>query len=451
LKSDIFLDRAGALSAAEHRKLPPARTDNFVEFLCVAGPKVLGGMCGLAINILLLRFFGPEQFGLYAVCMNGVLLSDAILGSAVDLGVLRMASAKRVHAPEFALAVQKAGLYLKAGAVVIVSVLLVISARVIQREIFHRPNTFHLIGLSCFAALGLMLLRSAQTNLQIEQRFILYGLLETLQTGVKYGSVAVLLFLWSAAPGGVLFFSALGPLLGFSLWLFLTGKRFREAAPVTVEHFRTLANIAKWFALTFGLGTLISRLDIIFVSTWSTIAEAGIFGAAQVFAFIPQLLGTYLAIVYGPRVMPYLQDGKFSGFFRQFQVRIFLVSLMVCAAAFPILNLFGRWLLPGRFVAAEGVILVLLPGALAGLATFPVTITFLMFVRPRFLFTMDCTVLPVVILLYAYAIPRYGAIGAAWVTSSSCVTRAVVAQFTAWRAVRYGTAYAEPLGVGALR
>ena len=89
-----------------------------------------------------------------------------------------------------------------------------------------------------------------------------------------------------------------------------------------------------------------------------------------------------------------------------------------------------------RFAAAQNAILVLLPGALAGLATFPVTMTFLMFVRPRFLFTVDCLATPVVCLLYAYAIPRYGALGAAWVTSGSCLTRALVAQVAAWRWVQ---------------
>jgi O-antigen/teichoic acid export membrane protein len=431
MNDSITVDRAEFLQ--EDKESFSYAKRGFFEFLCVAVPKVAGGVSILVLNVVLMRHFGPEQFGIYAICTTGVLLVDAICGSAVDLGVVRLVTEKMSAAPALAFSIQKAGLLLKVAAVLIVSGILIAWFALSQGHLLHKAQTYQLVTLSCFATLGLMLLRSAQTSLQIGRRFLSYGALELLQMSLKYGGIAALLIFGAAQPERVLLFYAAGPLLAFFIWLIQARKNFRDAAPLSLAGFKDLTLTVKWFVLTFGLGALLSRLDIFMVSSLSSISQAGIYGAAQTFALVPQLIGSYLALIYSPRVIPYLQAGNFSDFFRQFQTSMFAVGILIFVLAVPLLNLFGKWILPGRFVAAQVAILVLLPGALAGLATFPVTVTLLMFVRPRFLFLVDCMAAPIVALLYIYVIPRYGALGAAWVTSSSCVTRAMIAQVTAWR------------------
>jgi O-antigen/teichoic acid export membrane protein len=433
MSGSIAIDRAEFLQ--EDKKSFSSAKRGFFEFLCVAVPKVAGGTSILVLNVVLMRHFGPEQFGIYAICTTGILLVDAIFGSAVDLGVVRLATEKMSRAPALAFSIQKAGVLLKVAAVLIVSGILIAWFALSEGHLLHKEQTYQLVTLSCFATLGLMLLRSAQTSLQIGRRFLSYGALELFQMSLKYGGIAALLIFGAAQPERVLLFYAVGPLLAFFIWLIQARKNLRGAPPLSLAGFRDLTLTVKWFVLTFGLGALLSRLDIFMVSSLSSISQAGIFGAAQTFALVPQLIGSYLALIYSPRVIPYLQTGNFSDFFRQFQTNMFAVGILIFVLAVPSLNLFGKWILPGRFVAAQSAILVLLPGALAGLATFPVTVTLLMFVRPRFLFLVDCMAAPIVALLYMYVIPRYGALGAAWVTSSSCVTRAMIAQVTAWRFV----------------
>jgi len=136
--------------------------------------------------------------------------------------------------------------------------------------------------------------------------------------------------------------------------------------------------------------------------------------------------------VFGPRVMPYLQEGRFSQFFRRFQGGIIVTSLTAYVGAVAGRGAITHWLLPSSFSQSSSVAVALLPGALAGLTTFPLTITLLMFVRPRFLFAMDCIGLPIVVALYWLVIPRYGALGTAWVTSLFNIARASVAQVAAW-------------------
>jgi O-antigen/teichoic acid export membrane protein len=187
------------------------------------------------------------------------------------------------------------------------------------------------------------------------------------------------------------------------------------------------------FLITFGLATLRSRLDIFLLSKWSTLSEVGIFSAGQVIAWVPVLVGTYLAVILTPRIMPLARDGKFNAFYRKFQPALLGACILGYLLSLFAIPLIGPMLLPSTFARSLPIISVLIPGAIAGLSSFPLTLNFLMFVRPKFLFTMDCISLPIVVLLFFCAIPRYGAIGAAWVTSAANMARALIAQMMAWQ------------------
>lgn len=407
-----------------------------VEFAFVAVPKAAAGVCTLAINIALLRFFGPEQYGIYALCISAVLVSDSILGSAIDLGVIRQASLHRDSDPKRCLAVQATGVYLKLACVMSVTIALSLAARPLSQLFFHSRNDATLIYLSCGAILALLVLRSAQMHPQIQNRFLEYGLLELLQMVLKYGGVAALLVLGQTKPAAVLFSLTAGPMLAVFIFLIVWRRELIPFPTPTWELTRELVGFVKWFFLTFSVAALVSRVDVFLLASWSNLREVGLFSAAQTFAYIPQLLGTYLSIILSPRVMPYWREGRFLSFFRKFQSAMFAACAFLYVAALLTIKTAGPLILPRSFQASQSVILILLPGALAGLLTFPLTITFLLFVRPRFLITMDCIALPLMILLYGYAIHGYGATGAAWVTSGSFVVKALIAQVEAWRLAR---------------
>src|SRR5882672_7980420 len=251
---------------------------------------------------------------------------------------------------------------------------------------------------------------------------------------VKFGGIAALVLAGRVSPALVLLLFALGPLSGFVLWRATAGREFTKA--LNGQHLQLTARLwhyGRWFLITFGLAALVSRLDIFLLSKWSTLSEVGIFSAGQVIAWVPVLIGTYLAVVLTPRIMPLAREGRFNAFYRKFQPPLLgacVLGYLLSLAAIPLI---GPRLLPRSFMRSMPVISVLLPGALAGLATFPLTLSFVMFVRPKFLFFMDCISLPILMLLFFCVIPRYGAVGAAWVTSAANMIRAMVAQWMAWQ------------------
>jgi O-antigen/teichoic acid export membrane protein len=403
-----------------------------IEFLSVASPKVLAGVCTFVLNVLLMRDFGVEQFGIFALCSTVILLSDTILGSSLDLAVLRLAPLEHERDKPLCLAIQKTGLLLKAGMGMLFCLGIALCA--LNMGLLHGKDGSRLLFATCAAIIALLLLRSAQVHAQVAQRFFLFGLLDFLHLTVKFGGIAALVLAGRVSPPLVLLLFALGPLSGFVLWRATAGREFTKA--LNGQHLQLTARLwhyGRWFLITFGLAALVSRLDIFLLSKWSTLSEVGIFSAGQVIAWVPVLIGTYLAVVLTPRIMPLAREGRFNAFYRKFQPPLLgacVLGYLLSLAAIPLI---GPRLLPRSFMRSMPVISVLLPGALAGLATFPLTLSFVMFVRPKFLFFMDCISLPILMLLFFCVIPRYGAVGAAWVTSAANMIRAMVAQWMAWQ------------------
>jgi O-antigen/teichoic acid export membrane protein len=429
----------GNVLSDRHANLPspgrnPFSRRRIVELLSVAGPKFSNGAAVLAINVLLLRFLNAEQLAAVSLCIAGILLADSIVGSAMDMGTLRLASGT-VSASESS-HIQQQALYLKLLACGVAFVCFGVFGNRLWHELTREDNGRSLLLLSCFAASGLLLLRSAQIQVQIERRFGRYGLLDLAHTVLRFGGVAVLMTLRRVTPFSVMCCFAAAPLPVCAYWLLTRGRELFRGSSLDLLALKSVFRYVRWFLLTFALGAIISRIDLFLVSRWSSMRQAGMLSAAQVFALVPQMLGLYLSVLVGPRIMPQIKQGTFWDFFRRTQTLLLVAAAgfyLAFAVSWP---LWSSHLLPHKFADSGAIIQVLMPGALAGLATFPLTLAFVVFTRPRFLFTMDCISLPGLAVAYYLAIPRYGAMGAAVVTTSVNVLRAAIAQGMAWKWAR---------------
>src|SRR5256885_4010418 len=150
----------------------PSVIRQILTFLSVVGPKGINGAATLAINILLLRVLGEEELAKVSLCIAGILLADSIVGSAVDMGTMRLASATSSTESH---AVQKHAIYLKLIACGIAFAFVYLFGFQIWFALTRGTSGGPLLLLSCTAGTGLLLLRSAQIHAQIEGRFVTYG------------------------------------------------------------------------------------------------------------------------------------------------------------------------------------------------------------------------------------------------------------------------------------
>src|SRR5579871_421868 len=103
--------------------------------LWVAGPKVASGALQLLFNWLLVRHLGPAHSGVLFACITAILLGDAVLGSAVDMSVIKLATGRDDACRSSS--VQKTALYAKCAGCVVIGLPVLLWARPLSALLFH--------------------------------------------------------------------------------------------------------------------------------------------------------------------------------------------------------------------------------------------------------------------------------------------------------------------------
>jgi O-antigen/teichoic acid export membrane protein len=372
-----------------------------------------------------------------SVCITWILMSDAVMGAAVDMGVLRLAPLRYQRDPRQSLEFQQAALIMKPLGALALGLPILALAQPLSQALFQTPSGGHLLFLSMISVIGLLIMRSVQVHFQVTSSFVRYGVTDLLHSFFRFGPIALLLLSGHASPTTVLLCYSVAPFLLIGALLPTAARRLMMVTPsriVCLELWRTV----RWYLATTTLGSIIARMDIFLVSLLAGIRQAGIFAAAQVIALIPQLIGMYIAVVYAPRIMPLLKAGTLAPAYWRFQKRVALASVGVYVATFTSFKLqwLPSWGLPESFRDTPAVILILLPAALCALYSFPYTISLLLFTRPTALFAFDFLSLPLLLICYTCIIPSHGAIGAAAVTSGFSLSKTAFMQALAYRVLK---------------
>jgi O-antigen/teichoic acid export membrane protein len=395
---------------------------SLLEIMLVTIPKLVNGLSTFVLNTILLAVFEPATFGVFSLCMYGILLADAVLGSALDFGVLRLSPLYLKEDHQYALIIEKAALLVKVQAFAVIGTVLL----AVSLFFFHYSETTFLILLSTLAAFGMLLLRSIQVHLQVRRKFILYGSLDLLLIFLRYGGIVLILLFFSPSPLKILLCYAISPFIIFSLGVFYLGREFFSRKHRFKEGRAELLKYILWFLATFSLGALLSRLDIFLIGLLKGQNEAGIFSGGLNFALIPELLGTYLAVVFGPRIMPAYQNGSFYPFFKKTQLSLLLLALVGFLAAWAFAVFIWPHIFSNSYNRSSSIFLLLLPGTLANMLIFPLMVSFLMFVRPHFWISMELITLPILIICYIFSINAWGAQGAALVSMASRIIKSTI-------------------------
>ena len=400
-----------------------------LQVVCVAVPKALGGVSAVLLNALLLTRLSPAEFGVYMLCLTFVTVADGVLGAAVDMAAVKVASASRAHDPAHAAEVERWALLVKLGFVIALIALLLPLARPVSTALFHREDP-SLLMLVLTVTATVMALRSIGLHLQIGQRFPAYAGLELLAQSMRVAGIVTVL-LWCQPSAANLTWAALvGGLLSLVGGVGIARLR-RRPWSLRLAVGQQLMQAAGWMLVTFALSSVLARADLFLLSQWSTIEQVGLYGAAQVFASIPEMLGLWLSVVFSPRVAPARAAGRLRPVMLQLQAALLVMALVLGTVIASVLRWAPEWL-PASFTGASAVLLPLVLGALAGLYVMPFVVPTVIFLRPHLMFYLDLLSLPLLLLSYHWAITHSGALGAAWVNAAARTIKAALLQIAAW-------------------
>jgi O-antigen/teichoic acid export membrane protein len=398
---------------------------SLLQAACVAIPKGLGGVLTIVLNGVLITRMSPAEFGIYAVCLALVALADGVIGGAVDMTAVKLASARRLRDLQAARDIERWALLVKLGFSALVICALLPFAGSLSEALFHREQP-GLLLVALATAAGVLLLRSAFLHLQMDERFGAYAGLELLAQTLRVLGIVCAITWFGSSVVALTAAALIGTVVAVAAGALAAGGLVRGGVLRWAdghELWRTL----RWMAVTLALSAVLARLDLLLLTRWSSIEQVGLFAAAQVFAQIPELFGWYLAVVYGPKVMPAAERGTLRAMMRRVQTGLFLMVVAAAAATALALSMWGH-LLPAPYTHSGEILLPLMAGALAGMFALPVTVPYVMFVRPNYLFLYDLLTLPLLLLAYQLAITSHGALGAAWVSGGARIVKAAVLQ-----------------------
>jgi O-antigen/teichoic acid export membrane protein len=355
-----------------------------------------------------------------------------MLGSSLDIAVLKLATSRSGRDPAASLRIQKAALMGKLLGCIALATPILVFSHAISKQLFHQFSDVRLLILSLISLFGLLILRSVQTYFQVFRRFRLYGAADLLHSLAKYGGVGVFLALGVKAPLEFLLVYAGGPLCVGAVML-LTIARPIMTAPFSWSTLTELWRSFKWYLASGAAGSINTRMDVLLLSAAAATAQAGLFSAAQVVCMPFQLVGMYLAVVFTPRIMQLWEQGRLPDIYHRFQAWTIAGAVVIEGLAILLAGKLSALLLPPSYRGTTVIILLLLPSALTALINFPWTIPLLMFAHPRFLVAFEVAALPVLVVLYWLIASWHGAIGAAAVTSGFAVVKTIIYQVLASR------------------
>lgn len=436
----------------------PLMKKTLTQLALVAVPKVLGGAFSVAVSGVLLHYLGPAEFGVYAIALTIVALTEGALGASIDMGVVKRASLAGGVSATDARRFEQSGVFFKLALGAMVLGLLALAGEPLAQHLFgHTPETvpafaaggpasvlppslaaatLPLLLLTGGVATGVLLLRSLLLHLQLAQRFGAYCVLESWVQLLRVAAAVIAITVLTPSAFTLLGMMLFGTLAALALGAVLARPLWTALRPSRVAA-RELMGTIRWFLVTFAFSASLSRIDVLLLGKFGSLEQVGIYAAGQIFAQIPELVGTYLAVVFSAKVAPAAAAGQFPALLRKVQTACWTAAVLLGAAALVLVPMGTPWI-PAVYADAAAILLILLPGTLAAMCAFPVAIPYVMFMRPRFIFLLDLVTLPIVLLAYYLAIREAGAVGAAWVTGLTRLIKLSVIQYVAWRWARCG-------------
>lgn len=384
--------------------------------------RIGGTALSYAANILISRTLGVQAFGEYVIALSWALVLTLPAKAGFDNSALRYST---IYLDRRDFAALRG--FVRFGASVVIALSLLIGAVILiagsklmpvppQTRMWSAIMVLPLALLALFSAVMRTAHRivSAQFYEQmVRPALVIAGVLGVIVAGPH---------LSAASAMGVTTAAAFGALLALLIELRHVFKSAREHAPRYDEW-------QKWLAVSLPLlmlgvvQELMNQIDIILLGQLADARQAALFAASWRLASLVPFALVGLATMAGPLIATAYERGSTEElqWVSSIVARAGFAFALICAAALyllgkPLLSLFGP-----DFVAGRDILLVLLLGGIVNAFTGVVAYFTTLTGRELQGLAIFAGALVLSIVLNVLLIPRFGAVGAAWASSSATV------------------------------
>lgn len=400
--------------------------------------KMTGACLGFVMSLLVARWMGPEEFGLFSLFIVILIFGNDVLGDGLSPGVVRFYSMYRRADPSQAAEVLTTALALRILLGIPVVVVGVAVGLQYAERVFHSQSYVAPVVLGLVGSFGAALWSFNLSVWQAREEFGTYGVMVALINVLRVLSLPVLFLGGYLTLGGIMgshvlvyFFCALSGLWGL--------RRHLGHVRVSGELLRELFRFSKWPAIASLCFLLQVNLGVPVLSYLADAREAGLYGAGSSLLMGVDFLTVSLLTTLLPKVSQLAGLDQCRTYVR----RSFPIYLAIAATILPLL-FFARPLVLLLFGSAyEGTISifeVLFIGTLGTLVTHPLYLVLYALNRPQLHALTGIVALAGWLSVGYWLIPAYGAIGAAWTTSLARLVQSLMIGLVLWRTLGFGAA-----------
>lgn len=375
--------------------------------------KMVGSGLGFFISLLVARWLGPEEFGLFSLFIVILILGNDVLGEGLNPGVVRYYTMYSSSNPVKSSQVLSNALMLRValGIPVVLAGLALAAApdTLFQHHRYAWPIVLGLIG-----SFGAALTSFTLSAWQARQQYSTYSLMAPLVNVLRLMSLGGLALAGSVALDLIIGLHVLFYYLCtvFGLWLL---RPHLASFRLDRELLKELLRFGKWPAMASLCFVLQLNLAVPVLTYTASATEAGLYAAGSSLLMVVDLLTGSLQTILLPKVSRLTEVSQWRAYVRRFAPLFLGIALclspFMLVARYVVLGLFGS-----SYEGTVPVVQILFLGAIAVLLTYPLYLVLYAMNRPHLYTLIQGLALSVWILTGLWLIPSYGAIGAAWTT-----------------------------------
>lgn len=376
------------------------------QSLVTAGANLVSaGLMAVAL-ILLGRSMGPADFGIFSVSVSLMVILNQAINAGFSQLIPRFVGNwyQRPKRQEAFLAHVLYWQKLLALALVAITLLFLPSIA----KLINYPHP-QLIILSVVGAVFFALYNYLYFLFVAKQQFAKAGALNVLQSLLKALALLAIIYFWQSNLLAVTI-SYYSALLISALVFLVISKEALLYKPQILQG--QLAKKVNQFWLHSAIAALsivlIDNLDVLLVQRQLSAYSAGLYAGAVRIAMFMSLIGVSIETVFNSRVARYKNKKTLRAFLKKSQILIIL-SLVLSLVFLPLSRLMINYTLGADYLAATGILQLLLVNVFLTLLVLPLVAIFYAIDRPKYFSTVGIMRIVIIFALSIWLLPKFGA------------------------------------------
>lgn len=298
----------------------------------------LAGFLGAIFYILLAKYLGPENFGLFSVSVLVLTLLVDVGNLGTNTGIVRFVGKYIGFDKDKALKFLKLGLEIKLIVAFLVGLVGYFLVPFVALNIFQKTEFVLPLRIAIWGMVGLMSFSFVTSSLDALQKYKHSNFLSVATNAFRLIVVLILFSISSLTLPLSLVIYGTVPLLGFFFGLkFLPNFLIvKNEWGVSKEFFGFNA----WVALFAAIAAIASRLDSFIASRFLDLRELGIYSVAvTLVSIVPQVV-LALGVVVAPKLASFESDEKAVGYLKKLQIFVGALCLLGIIVGIPLSSVF---------------------------------------------------------------------------------------------------------------